>query len=62
MRALPGGPLRRAAAFLEGEGGTREGRYPELWIGKSLYAPVFAIEAARESALGLYRDTFGGSP
>jgi hypothetical protein len=30
-----------------------------LWIGKSLYAPAFAIEAVGLSALALYGDTFG---
>lgn len=59
VRPLPEAPLRRAAAYLADHDGASERGYPELWIGKSLYAPDFAIEAARLSTLALWEDTFG---
>ncbi len=59
-RPLAEEPLRRAAGYLLDHDGPPGRGYPELWIGKSLYAPVFAIEAVRLAALSLYRDTFGG--
>jgi halimadienyl-diphosphate synthase len=56
---LPEEPMRRAAAYLlAGDGSTDRG-FPELWIGKSLYAPVFVIEVVRLAALALYRSTLG---
>jgi halimadienyl-diphosphate synthase len=61
-RSLPEEPMRRGAAYLIEHPENPEVRYPELWIGKSLYAPVFAIEAIRLSALALYADTFGSAP
>lgn len=57
---LPEGPLHRAAAYLRADHQREE--YPELWIGKSLYAPVFAIQAVRIAALTLHKETFGGGP
>lgn len=57
--ALPEDALHRAARYLRDDHG-REG-YPELWIGKALYAPVFAIEAVKLGALALYEETFGGA-
>lgn len=62
VRPLPEEPMRRAAAYLREDDRPPENGYPELWIGKSLYAPVFAIEACRLSALALYGDTFGEGP
>ena len=62
VRPLPEEPLRRAAAYLQANDGPPEGGYPELWIGKALYAPVFAIEACKLSALALYGDAFGALP
>ena len=59
VRPLPEASLRRAAAYLSNHDGASARGYPELWIGKSLYAPDFAIEAARLSTLALYEDTFG---
>ena len=61
-RTLPEEPMRRAAAYLRAHDGTPGGGYPELWIGKALYAPAFAIEACKLSALALYGDTFGTLP
>lgn len=61
-RPMPEEPMRRAAAYLLENEGAPGSRYPELWIGKSLYAPVFAIEAVRLAALALYADTVGGEP
>ena len=61
-RPVPEEPMRRAAAFLQENEQAPGSDYPELWIGKSLYAPVFAIEAVKVSALALYEETFGGAP
>jgi len=36
--------------------------YPDLWIAKSLYAPVNIVKAAILAALNLYQDTFGNIP
>jgi halimadienyl-diphosphate synthase len=60
-RPVPEEPMRRAAAYLSAGDGSTDLGFPELWIGKSLYAPVFIIEATRLSALTLYKDTFGGA-
>lgn len=58
-RPLPEAPMRRAAAYLVTQETPGERGFPELWIGKSLYTPVFAIQAVRLAALALYEDTFG---
>ncbi|WP_166177341.1 prenyltransferase/squalene oxidase repeat-containing protein [Rubrobacter tropicus] len=58
-RPVPKEPMRRAAAYLLAADGPTDRGFPELWIGKSLYAPIFVIEAVRLSALTLYKDTFG---
>lgn len=56
---VPRDARRRAAEYLQADGHPPAGGYPELWIGKSLYAPAFAIESSRLAALALYQDTFG---
>jgi hypothetical protein len=58
-RRLPREPLRAAARRLAEAERPPERGYPELWMGKTLYAPAFAIQASRISALALYEDTFG---
>lgn len=55
-------PLHRAAEYLMANAEPPPRGFPELWIGKSLYAPIFAINASRISALALYQDVFGGRP
>lgn len=53
-------PLHRAAEYLMANTNPPSRGFPELWIGKSLYAPIFAINASRLAALALYQDVFGG--
>lgn len=53
--------LRRGAAYLWR---THESApsYPDLWIAKSLFAPVAVVGAAILAAMHLYQDTFGNAP
>lgn len=53
-------PLHRAAEYLMANAEPPPRGFPELWIGKSLYAPIFVVNASRLSALALYHDVFGG--
>jgi halimadienyl-diphosphate synthase len=59
VRFLPDEPLRRAAQYLLANERPLEDNYPELWVGKALYAPAFVIRSAVLAALSLYDDTFG---
>ncbi|QIN78598.1 hypothetical protein GBA65_08765 [Rubrobacter marinus] len=59
VKPLPQEPLSRAASYLAANERPFKNDYHELWIGKTLYAPAFAIRAAVLSALSLYGDTFG---
>jgi halimadienyl-diphosphate synthase len=52
-------PLHRAAEYLITSEQPFQDRYPELWMSKTLYAPVFVIRSVILAALGLYHDTFG---
>ncbi|MGB3634078.1 MAG: prenyltransferase/squalene oxidase repeat-containing protein, partial [Rubrobacteraceae bacterium] len=57
VRPLPREPLQRAAEYLlEHEKHPRG--HPELWVCKTLYAPIFAIEACRLAALSNYHHAF----
>ncbi|HEY1016626.1 MAG TPA: prenyltransferase/squalene oxidase repeat-containing protein [Herpetosiphonaceae bacterium] len=51
--------LRRAAAYLLLHEQPFQGHYPELWIGKVLYAPVPVIRSTILAALGLYDAVIG---
>ena len=59
VRPLPTGPLHQAARYLMAEERPFNHNYPELWMNKVLYAPVFAIRSVILAALNLYQDTFG---
>lgn len=54
--------LHRAAAYLAQAYSQTDAAYPELWVGKCLYAPYDIIRSAILSALILYQQTFGRSP
>jgi len=51
--------LHRGATYLAGLHHGPDSMYPELWIGKDLYAPYDVVRAAVLSALILYEDTVG---
>lgn len=59
VRPLAREPLRRASNYLIASECPLEDDYPELWISKAAYAPVFVIRSTILAALGLYHDTFG---
>lgn len=54
--------LQRGAAFLQRTHESPTGKYPELWIGKCLYAPYDVVRSAILAALILYSETIGRSP
>lgn len=54
--------LHRGAAYLEASRECGALDCPQLWIGKSLYAPYEVIRSAMLAALILYEETFGRSP
>lgn len=54
--------LHRGAAYLAERHTGPGSQYPELWIGKDLYAPYDVVRAAVVSALILYEGTFGHTP
>ncbi|MFP4344161.1 MAG: prenyltransferase/squalene oxidase repeat-containing protein [Anaerolineales bacterium] len=54
--------LHRGAAYLEASRECGALACPQLWIGKSLYAPYDVIRSAMLAALILYEETFGRSP
>lgn len=58
VRSLDIDPLHRAAEYLLATEHPFTNDYPELWMGKTLYAPAFVIKSAVLAALGLYHDTF----
>jgi halimadienyl-diphosphate synthase len=51
--------LQRGAAYLARCHDGQESLYPELWIGKDLYAPYDVVRSAVLSALILYEDILG---
>ncbi len=59
VRSFAREPLRRAAEYLIATENPSEDNYPELWVSKAAYAPVFVIRSTILAALGLYHDTFG---
>lgn len=58
VRSLDIDPLHRAAEYLLATEHPFANDYPELWMGKTLYAPAFVIKSAVLAALGLYHETF----
>lgn len=57
--SLPREPLRLAARYLLSNENPFKKDYPELWVGKALFAPPLITRSIILSALGLYQDTFG---
>lgn len=58
-RSLPREPLRLAARYLLSNENPFKRHYPELWVGKALFAPPLITRSIILSALGLYHNTFG---
>lgn len=59
VRSLNIDLLHRAAEYLLATEHPLANDYPELWMGKTLYAPAFVVESVVLAALGLYHDTLG---
>jgi hypothetical protein len=53
--------LKRGAGYLW-HAYESNGRYPDLWIAKSLFAPEGVVESAILAAMYLYKETFGFAP